>query len=102
VTRWVEYSDVPRSPVTRFPTKRPYCTIVGSFRPSFSRIPAICSAVALSPASVTAGSPWDHLRQPEHDQRDEEQHRDRQCDPAQDQLAHVLRSLRLQVASTTS
>ena len=57
VTSCDENSDVPRSPCIALLTHRQYCSMTGSSRPNRVRVASICSCVAFSPASVTAGSP---------------------------------------------
>jgi hypothetical protein len=57
VTFCDENSDVPRSPCSALPTQRAYCSITGSSSPNRVLVSSICSSVAFSPASVTAGSP---------------------------------------------
>ena len=64
-TRWLisfstgslEKIEMPRSPCSTAETQRKNCTGSGSSSPSCLRMPAICSAVALSPAMIAAGSP---------------------------------------------
>src|SRR5215470_12147405 len=50
--------EVPRSPRSALPTKRPYCLMMGSSRCSCSRIRATCSGVVTNSASmILTGSP---------------------------------------------
>ena len=46
----------PRSPVSTLPDQMKNCSTMGRSRPSWLRICATCSVVALSPAMIAAGS----------------------------------------------
>ncbi|MBA7482925.1 hypothetical protein ES707_18429 [subsurface metagenome] len=46
----------PKSPVSTLPDQMTNCSIIGRSRPSWPRILATCSALALSPAMIAAGS----------------------------------------------
>ena len=46
----------PKSPVSTLPDQMKNCSIIGRSRPSWLRICATCSVVALSPAMIAAGS----------------------------------------------
>ena len=66
-TDWLENSEVPRSPWSAFPSQSVYRSTSGSLRPSSSRIRSTCSSVAVSPATVKAGSPgtnWSSTKTP--------------------------------------
>ena len=47
----------PKLPCSMLPSQMPNCCQIGRLRPSFSRMSAIWSEVALSPAITAAGSP---------------------------------------------
>ncbi len=46
----------PKSPLSTLPDQMKNCSIIGRSRPSWLRICATCSVVALSPAMIAAGS----------------------------------------------
>lgn len=52
----LERYEYPRSPCSRLPRKIRYCSQIGLSSPRFTRICAISSSVALSPAMMRAGS----------------------------------------------
>jgi hypothetical protein len=56
-TLFLKKNDSPKSPRKMFISQMKNCVTIGSSRPSRLRISAICSALALSPAMIAAGSP---------------------------------------------
>ncbi len=57
VTGSPQNMELPRFPWARLTTQTTNCFQIGSSRPSFWRICAMLSGVALSPAMIAAGSP---------------------------------------------
>ena len=56
-TVFLKKNDSPKSPRSRLPSQMKNCVTIGSSSPSRLRMAAICSALALSPAMMAAGSP---------------------------------------------
>ncbi len=56
-TFFLKKKDSPKSPRSILPIQMKNCVRIGWSRPSWSRISATCSALALSPAMIAAGSP---------------------------------------------
>ena len=56
-TVFLKKNDSPKSPRSRLPSQMKNCVTIGPSSPSRVRIAAICSALALSPAMIAAGSP---------------------------------------------
>jgi hypothetical protein len=90
MTGWLLENDSPRSPWTRFPIQRTYCTRTGWSRPNCARIRSMVSCRTFgSSARCVTKSPWDELRDQKRQQRRSDERRDQVEEPTDDVREHA-------------